>query len=494
MGELGSAPETSQLLIVHLTDIHFGKHHRFNPGKAVGPGLLRKEGHPTLVDTLARDLSGPDPGCPIIICITGDFSETGSAEEFRQAESFIKTLAEIEIFGKPRGIGNIFVVPGNHDVMFSASEPEDRWTSWTNFYNQTFSKLIAPRDPKARFSFQDRTGDLGAIIVCLNSAEYVQKDTPEAERGTIDQSQLAELKAFLDRVPEVERHRAIRVALIHHHPVLIPGLAEPGKGYEAIENAGYLLNSLRKFGFHIILHGHKHTPYHFSEDSYTAFQESNHPPTLIVAGGSASSTVLPEGGQNCYNHLIIKWNPTAHQSRIVLWTRGLQTRHKGEQLLPTEWSWKARLIDDRQYIGGPRAPQSIAARHRDYTAELDHLDERDRKSRYSELRLNMPVCEVMPSVIDGQHYEARLWIEVHRPEYQSPNDIPTQVTWSAGSLNRVVTVRHEEDARYCATLHYYGPMLVQAKMEFPDGKISLGYIYARRLAAYGRPDRTIDIG
>ena len=80
--------------------------------------------------------------------------------------------------------------------------------------------------------------------------------------------------------------------------MLIPGLAETEKGYDAVENAGYLLTQLRNFGFHLILHGHKHTPYHFSEDSYTAFRQDRRPPILIVAGGSASSTQLPGAGQN----------------------------------------------------------------------------------------------------------------------------------------------------------------------------------------------------
>jgi hypothetical protein len=42
---------------------------------------------------------------------------------------------------------------------------------------------------------------------------------------------------------------------------------------------------------------------------------------LIVAGGSASSTELPEDGFNCYNSIRVKWNPEAMQGRIMLWTK-----------------------------------------------------------------------------------------------------------------------------------------------------------------------------
>jgi hypothetical protein len=80
--------------------------------------------------------------------------------------------------------------------------------------------------------------------------------------------------------------RAIKIALIHHHPVLIAALAEPGRGYDAVLNSGRLLTILRKHGFHMILHGHKHDPYVFTEDSRSAFRTSSQNPILIAAGGS----------------------------------------------------------------------------------------------------------------------------------------------------------------------------------------------------------------
>jgi 3',5'-cyclic AMP phosphodiesterase CpdA len=477
-----------------LSDIHFGKHHRFSPGKPPGPGNLPSAGFPTLLDTLVTDLKTADPGCPVILCITGDVVETGAPSEFRQAEDFIKRLSTADVFGQPRGIDNVFIVPGNHDLCFADEMAEDRWSTWTSFHNRTFKKSADSRDPQERFSFHNRISDLGAVILCLNSAEYVQKDTPEAKRGTIDQAQLRKVKEFLKSIPGSDLDSAIKIALIHHHPVLIPGLAESEQGYDAVSNAGYLLNELRTFGFQLVLHGHKHTPYHFSEDSFTAFRDENSPPILIVAGGSASSKEIQAGGQNCYNRLVIKWNPDARQGRIYLSTRGLKIQDRGRDILPGEWAWTDRLIDDRQYLGGPRAPQTIAALPRKFADDEDKKDESLRKQRYEELRLNMPVCEVMPSLIAGQHNEVRLWIEPHRPEFQGENDKPVQVTWSAGKLHEVVTVHRQNDPRFCATLTYYGPMLVQAKIEFSDGSVAYSHVYARMPGAYQRPDHTIDIG
>ena len=486
-------PATRQLAVVHLSDVHFGGFHRFAPGRAVGEGTLPSAGFPKLIDTLKKDLQGRDLGCPVIVCITGDFAEIASAEEFEEAEQFIKELAQLEIFGKVRGLENIFVVPGNHDLIFDAGTAEGRWGPWSAFYQNTFGKALSARDPESRISFHNRVSDLGAVILCLNSSEYVKKGSPEAKRGSIDQAQLTKVKEFLKGIPQHELNSAIRIALIHHHPILIPGLAESEQGYDAVSNSGFLLNELRSFGFHVVLHGHKHTPYHFSEDSFTAFRDENNPPILVVAGGSASSKGLPEGGQNCYNRLAIKWNPKARQGRIYLSTRGLKTFDGGRAILPGEWAWSERLIDDRQYLGGPRAPQTIAAIPRQYSRQGDAVEDALRKRRYEDLRLNMPVCEVMPSLVPGQHNEVRLWIEPHRP-VQRDDQKPVQVTWAAGEYHRVITVRREDNSRFCATMHYWDSMLVQAKLEFSDGHVAYDYVYARMPHAYQRSDHTIDIG
>jgi hypothetical protein len=101
--------------------------------------------------------------------------------------------------------------------------------------------------------------------------------------------------------------------------------------------------------------------------------------------------------------------------------------------------------------------------------------EKKRKSVYEDFRLNMPVVEVMPSLVPQQEYEARLWIVPHKGRQQ----IPAMVEWSAGKHFSVVVCTREENPAFCATLAYYGPMLVQARMHFDDGGIATGYVYAR---------------
>src|SRR5207248_1977600 len=90
-----------------------------------------------------------------IFCLTGDFAETASADEFREAESFIKQLANERVFGKAHGLKNIFVVPGNHDLAYGKKESEDRWSPWAKFYGDTFGENLPARNPLSRITFRD---------------------------------------------------------------------------------------------------------------------------------------------------------------------------------------------------------------------------------------------------------------------------------------------------------------------------------------------------
>lgn len=95
----------------------------FPLGQPLALANSQARGRASLLELLRKDLAGrPDPGCPVILCLTGDFAEIASADEFREAERFIKQLAAEKIFGQPRSLKNIFIVPGNHDLAYGPKE------------------------------------------------------------------------------------------------------------------------------------------------------------------------------------------------------------------------------------------------------------------------------------------------------------------------------------------------------------------------------------
>jgi hypothetical protein len=272
---------------------------------------------------------------------------------------------------------------------------------------------------------------------------------------------------------------AIKVALIHHHPVLVPPLAEADRNYDAVERSGQLLSILHEFGFHLLLHGHKHLPLTFSDDMRNAFEITKDHPMMIVAGGSAGSKGLPESGVNTYNLITLKWHAEAGQTRIRVTTRGLVTRNSSKKRMLTHyWSWNTLRTDDRSFVLNDKLTSPKWEKVEIVPFAAANVDDTKRKAQYADLRGNMPVVEVRPSLIPGQAYEATFWIVAHDANHRSYK-VPDKVEWSAGGQFSVLTIDRKEDPRFCASFNYWGPMLIQARLFFGKSPPVETFIYAR---------------
>lgn len=472
-------PATRQLLIIHLSDVHFGKEHRFDPPSTPDGDTPKRAGYPQLLQKLVDDLQEPDPGCPVIICVTGDLATAATYGEFQEAEEFIRGLANAPILGRPRGIESIFLVPGNHDVEYDSKDVGKRWQRFVELHNRLYGTMIKREDPWALVKLYDRMKDCGAVVLCLNSSIYVERGAPDEDRGHVDMKQLTAIDTALKALAADQKEASVRIALIHHHPVLIPPLAEPGRGYDAVHNSGKLLTILRQNGFHVVLHGHKHIPCNFTDDTQSPFWQQQRP-LLIVGGGSAGSTGLPDYPNrcNCYNRITAKWHPGGGQTRIVVETRGLTIFESGgTEALPNAWQWKTLRYDDRQFFSGQNLPRPKRVATEEFGTAAHLKDEAIRSSLYNNVRFNLPVVEVVPSLQPKQAYEARVWIVPHR--HRKEEDIPLKVTWSAGKWFPTKTVKKEDDANFCTAFNYWGPFLIQGKLDFADGTSAYVHIYAR---------------
>jgi 3',5'-cyclic AMP phosphodiesterase CpdA len=89
---------TRQAILIHISDIHFGNQHRFNPDRTPGGDVPARRGYPTLLEKLREDLNAPDPGCPVAICLTGDIVTTASPSEFTEAKHFVDDLGGAPLF------------------------------------------------------------------------------------------------------------------------------------------------------------------------------------------------------------------------------------------------------------------------------------------------------------------------------------------------------------------------------------------------------------
>lgn len=485
---------TGLVKVIHISDVHFTRNdpsirndHIFDPPVTPAGDQPGRAGWPEVWQMIEKDLAGEDPGFPVILCISGDLAHTAHVDEYDRAKQLVRRLAKIPVFGKARGLGNIFLVPGNHDVLYDVLDEHVRSSNFIKFYNDVLQTDLDPGDPYSVVQIHDRIDDLGILLLCLHSAVWVRKGVPDQDRGEFDPLQFRKVKTALEQVPAERLQAAIRIAMIHHHPVLIPPLVE--RGYDAVLHSGELLNLLRDFGFHIVLHGHKHYPYNFTYDARSPFHAPE--PTdfgdsgrlTIVGGGSIGSRSIPDLGLkcNCYNRITIRWNPAVDHFRARIETRRLRTRDdKNNPLLPVEWTWDSLYEDDRSYsrsrFPDAELPSVRKVSLAPFRKVVPAADEQHRIAEYERTRGNQPVVEIRPSLEQDQdrYFEARVWIVPH-----GKRELPRRVVWSAGpKFDNVVVVSADDDLNFCASFYYHGGMLLQGRLEFAEGE-ALVHVYAR---------------
>jgi len=476
-----------QLRILHVSDIHFGKNHICNPADPTAS----RSGIPSLASLIRGDLKSVDwessvwaiqqeglEPTPLLIAATGDLTQKADPSEFDEACEFLRNLQVHSVLGTQIEPRHLFVVPGNHDVVFDRPEPEHRFQPYCGFYNKLFKSLQPEQRGFARPEDAVSLTQVHAfpesqfLVAEINSCYYVQSETIDESRGQVSADAIASLRRQLEQ--HVDK-QWIKIALVHHHPVLLPTFVEAGRGYDSIVNGYSLLCLLREHGFQLILHGHKHHPQVFSYDPESAWAPPDTAVSqLIVAGGSCGSSALPEGSQKCntYNLITVKWNPEANQARVQVVTRGLKRMGPDRPLDPDQWSWETirtfdKLLSTFEHLPVPRAATRVP-----FSSDAA---EQERDSTYQDLRLNMPVAEVLPSLLPGQAYEARAWLVQHRHH----SEFPTRVIWSAGQMFERKVCEREAAPEFCAAFHYWGPMLLQAELQFADGHKARAYLYAR---------------
>jgi 3',5'-cyclic AMP phosphodiesterase CpdA len=486
------------LRIIHLSDVHFGEEHRFGGEKAPGGDFI--PGGPSLAESIRADLAklkadkaNAEPEPPQIVCLTGDLTQKALGGEFEKAVRFCRELCE----GDAR-LGPLAVVPGNHDVDWTQDKGQNtsRMRPWSLFRLELFGERNDwARDARDACVRTDLVESHGVIIAEINSCRFVQKDpSTDTHRGRVSDEALSSLETQLEELdPEVNRS-CVKIALVHHHPILIPDLTEGGRGYDAIVGSGDLLRTLRQYGFHLLLHGHKHIPFTFTEDSLSAQElsaQETEPqgrrgyPLFVVCGGSASSGDLPDQrpAVNCYNRIEIKWLPDAGQFRCRVETRELvRTTSNNKPLRRDRWYWRELSRDDRSFRREQSSSGSNVPPLRRFDKEKGD-DDGLRKGQYRLSRDWLPVVVVRPSLTPGQSHEAIVELRKHESEDDGPSEGSTEpitsVRWSAGRRHDVFELQEDSADQFRAVFSYYGAMLIQGFITWRDGYTANVFIYAQ---------------
>lgn len=227
---------------LHLTDLHIGCKERNQDWESLKKALLEDlQSHRKPADNQAGYLAGVTYQ-PNAIFITGDIAYKASAEEYKEAENFLKAIWEITGLGKEQ----TFIVPGNHDVnrvvvekhfgykkMYNSLSiqklSEEMWfTELAQCWEDpTFLPLVKAKSANYLHFIETCTSlptdelyyvrpALSSIgtkvdIVGLNSTFMSWKDDQDQEQGLwIGKYQLDELERRYS-------HDAVfRIALVHH--------------------------------------------------------------------------------------------------------------------------------------------------------------------------------------------------------------------------------------------------------------------------------------
>ena len=278
-------------------------------------------------------------------------------------------LAELSCIGITSA--NIIATPGNHDIV-AGSEPgtQPRYKLFQEAWIQ-LEPVVVPfidglhdikdfkvsshvlKDPEANWAVfpintsnwsQLRISDdddpeiarLRAFIQAGNDTKLISTldrlSTYDIARVSDDQ-----LEALRRMVKEVGDVR-LRIAVLHHHLLPVNG-REEFKAFADITNLGQLRQVLRELGFHVVVHGHKHTTAAYYDHIYpdgTAEQSAHR--VLTVSGG----TYGPSGQHPDTPFHLIKIDGVPHAPRCTINSLSSASAGRGQRITtsPTYRLWE----------------------------------------------------------------------------------------------------------------------------------------------------------
>jgi 3',5'-cyclic AMP phosphodiesterase CpdA len=242
--------------ILHLSDVQFGKHHRFADEGGGFNTLLQR-----LCDDL--DLLKRENGlAPDLVALTGDLAEWGTKREFAQAAELGKGLLRHLQLEPDR----LLVVPGNHDINRKLCEAyflrcdgdgeapkPPYWPKWEPFVGLVNRLYRESNVERYRFTELEpwtlfEIPALKVVVAGLNSTIH-ESHLDADHHGFVGEAQL---RWFRDKLADYERKGWLRVGLVHHNAVRRASIDD-----ENLKDADDLREYLGEL-LHVLLHGHTH--------------------------------------------------------------------------------------------------------------------------------------------------------------------------------------------------------------------------------------------
>lgn len=218
------AKNKDELVILHLSDLHFGKEKEFDRSVVLE----------SLMDRFGTDAKNGLK--PEIVIVTGDIAFSGALDEYKQAKLFFDDLlGSLNLLGE-----QLFLIPGNHDVNRGAYRRSDKlvfesmgdlnlelervqdrndlmkgMNTYFDFVEKNYPHLKPVGKNLVPFvhSYHSEAGQkIG--IVGLNSA-WMCRDSEDSGKIAVGEYQISKAKKQLDQL-EKEGELCKTIWLTHH--------------------------------------------------------------------------------------------------------------------------------------------------------------------------------------------------------------------------------------------------------------------------------------
>lgn len=259
---------------------------------------------------------------PSAIFITGDVTNYGDPESLQFAADVIEKLRQ-EAGPDPV----TFVVPGNHDTLTERMAALSEDSSLKARLIRSFRRINPELDITYKLAAELEKGEVDGAPVFLKSfwtyipAKYRPvdpaqpqfidmrwgqaavflfnsnvDDTLMANKGSIGMAAYGRLHGALKaKEHQNALSQAIKIALLHHHPISAPQSIDPDveRFFNWMDDGPRFLHYLNDQRFTLVLHGHQHAPFICTIN----YRKEDDRPLHVVAAGSATQA----GGPASFN-------------------------------------------------------------------------------------------------------------------------------------------------------------------------------------------------
>lgn len=291
--------------ILHLSDFHIRKENRFeydelckNINDAIGKANKKYD----------LDLN------PNIVLVTGDFTETGNADEYKWFKEGFSKLLQLSCFSN---VEYVLLVPGNHD--FSWSLEETRADNYVNMCKELEKGLSVVADEDLQRVANDnlikhiyiKSDNKGLLLIGMNTMKIDSPKKPGL--GYFSKEQLRIVADIISEYKKKEISKTQIFVAFHHHllPVAVVerDTLDDTHKYSITLDARRALNTFLENNVEFAVHGHQHQPsmVTWKDDE----REEENVVHVIAAGCLAGKAYAGEGARNSFMLYSVNDNDVA---------------------------------------------------------------------------------------------------------------------------------------------------------------------------------------